>query len=205
MVKTIGQVAEYWLSDPQARARTAGQPRPRLSRSVGRRGQAHGRRRERRRRPRPTRRTSALPIRNGRRTSSSISSSRPICSPTQWAEHLVKDAARRRPAHPRQGRVLRQADRQRDLAVEFRADQSGAAARDAVVERREPGARHAHAGRGHQGRRRQSAASASPTPRCSRSAAISRSRPARSIFQNDLMQLIQYEADDRRRCSRRRC
>ena len=36
--------------------------------------------------------TSALPIRNGRRTSSSISSSRPICSPTQWADHLVKDA-----------------------------------------------------------------------------------------------------------------
>ena len=66
---------------PPARARTADQPRPRLSRSVGQRGQAHGRRSRPSRSPRPTRRTSASPIRNGRRTSSSISSSRPICSP----------------------------------------------------------------------------------------------------------------------------
>ena len=64
-----------------ARARTANAPRPRLPRSVGQHGQAHGRRRDRRRSPRPIPRTSALPIRNGRRTSSSISSSRPICSP----------------------------------------------------------------------------------------------------------------------------
>ena len=34
-----------------------------------------------------------------------------------------------RPAHPQEGRVLRAADHQRDRAVEFRADQSGSAAR----------------------------------------------------------------------------
>ena len=61
-----------------------------------------------------------------------------------------------RPAHAAEGRVLRQADRQRAVAVELRADQSGAAARDARLERREPRARHAHAGRGHRGRRRRS-------------------------------------------------
>ena len=66
---------------PPARARTAGQPRPRLSRIVGQRGQAHGRRAGRAGGRRPTPRTSASPIRNGRRTSSSTSSSRPICSP----------------------------------------------------------------------------------------------------------------------------
>ena len=47
--------------------------------------------------------------------------------PTTWS----KDAEGPRPAHPAEGRVLRQADRQRAVAVEFRADQSGAAARDA--------------------------------------------------------------------------
>ena len=82
-------------------------------------------------RRRPTRRTSASPIRNGRRTSSSISSSRPICSARDWADQLVKDAEGPRSAHPAEGRVLRQADRQRAVAVELRADQSGAAARDA--------------------------------------------------------------------------
>ena len=84
-----------------------------------------------------------------------------------------------RSAHPAEGRVLREADRQRGLAVEFRADQSRTVARDARLQRREPGARHAHAGRGHRGRRRRPARSASPTHRSSRSAAISRSRPAR--------------------------
>ena len=44
---------------------------------------------------------------------------------------------------------------------------------------REPRARHAHAGRGHRGGRRRAARSASRIPRSSRSAATSRSRPAR--------------------------
>ena len=84
-----------------------------------------------------------------------------------------------RSAHPPEGRVLRQADRQRAVAVEFRADQSGAVARDARFERREPGARHAHAGRGHRGRRRRSEDPPVRLRPSSRSAAISRSRPAR--------------------------
>ena len=100
------------------------------------------------------------------------------------AQHqLGRPSGRRRqgprPAHPPEGRVLRQADRQRAVAVELRADQSGAVARDARLQRREPRARHAHAGRGHRGRRRRSE---DPPVRCrrnSRSAAISRSRPAR--------------------------
>ena len=83
VVKTLGQVAEYWLSDPQR----AVELQSRLGKAYldlwGARGQAHGRRERRARWSRPTRRTSASPIRNGRRTSSSISSSRPICSRTQ--------------------------------------------------------------------------------------------------------------------------
>ena len=81
VVRTVGQVAELLAVRPQARARIADQSRPRLSRIVGRRGQAHGGRDERAGRGYPTPRTSASSIRNGRRTSSSTSSSRPICSP----------------------------------------------------------------------------------------------------------------------------
>ena len=68
-----------------------------------------------------------------------------------------------RSAHPPEGRVLRPADRQRAVAVELRADQSGTVARDARLQRREPRARHAHAGRGHRGRRRRSE---NPPVRC---------------------------------------
>ena len=62
-----------------------------------------------------------------------------------------------RSAHPQEGRVLRAADQQRDRAVEFRAHQSGSAARDAGVQRRQPGARHEDAGGGHRGRPRHAA------------------------------------------------
>ncbi len=84
MVKTLGQVAEYWLADPQRDARAAVGARQGLSRPLGARRQAHGRRGRRAGRDSPIRATSASPIRNGRRTSSSISSSRPICSRANW-------------------------------------------------------------------------------------------------------------------------
>ena len=79
MVKTLGQVAEYWLTDPQRTFE--------LQSSLGKSyldlwahsGTPHGRREARSDRRSPIRATSASPIRNGRRTSSSISSSRPIC------------------------------------------------------------------------------------------------------------------------------
>ena len=66
---------------------------------------------------------------------------------------------RRRPrsAHAQEGRVLRPADRQRDRAVEFRSHQSGSAARDAGLERRQSRARHEDAGRRHRGRPRHAA------------------------------------------------
>ncbi len=79
MVKTLGQVAEYWLTDPQRTFE--------LQSALGKGyldlwahcGTAHGRRGQPTRSRSPTRATSASPIRNGRRTSSSTSSSRPIC------------------------------------------------------------------------------------------------------------------------------
>ena len=56
-----------------------------------------------------------------------------------------------RPAYPPEGRVLHPAARECGLAVEFPADQSRADARHAERERRESGARHEDAGRGHRG------------------------------------------------------
>ena len=94
VVADVGQDArprrcEYWLADPQRGARAADVARQVLPRPVGQHGQAHGRRSGAAGRRRPTRATSASPIRNGRRTSSSTSSSRPICSPatgpTTWS------------------------------------------------------------------------------------------------------------------------
>ena len=66
---------------------------------------------------------------------------------------------RRRPrsAHAQEGRVLRPADHQRARAVEFRPHQSGSAARDAGVERRQSRARHEDAGGGYRGRPRHAA------------------------------------------------
>ena len=76
---------------------------------------------------------------------------------TQWAHELVKQRRRHRSAHPQEGRVLRPADHQRDRAVEFRADQSGSAARNAGVQRRQSGSRHEDARGGHRGRPRHAA------------------------------------------------
>ena len=79
MVKTLGQVAEYWLTDPQRTFElqsTLGKGYLDLWAHAARRmagEEADAGRRS------PTRATSASPIRNGRRTSSSTSSSRPIC------------------------------------------------------------------------------------------------------------------------------
>ena len=50
---------------------------------------------------------------------------------TQLGRPPGQGRRRARSAHAAQGRVLRPADRQRDRAVELRADQSGTAARDA--------------------------------------------------------------------------
>ena len=78
------------------------------------------------------------------------------------ADHAMgagSGAQRRRPrsAHPQEGRILRPADHQRAGAVEFRAHQSRSAARDAGLQRRQSGARHEDAGRGHRGRARHAA------------------------------------------------
>ena len=118
---------QYWLADPQRALRHAHLPRHVLPRSVGQHGQAHGRRSSRRRSPRPIRATSASPIPSGRRTSSSTSSSRAICSPAHWAEPPGARRRRARSARAAEGRFLHAADRQRARAVEFRAHQSRAA------------------------------------------------------------------------------
>ena len=88
VVKTLGQVAEYWLADPQRTVELQtrlGKAYLDLWASAAKRLAGEETAAGRRARHRAT---SASPIRNGRRTSSSISSSRPICSPragpTSW-------------------------------------------------------------------------------------------------------------------------
>ena len=153
VVKTVGQVAEYWLSDPQRALE--------LQTSLGRAyldlwagavkrmaGEAGRAGRRARRQGQALRRSGMVAEPVLRFPQAGLSAHRAMGRPAGQGRR------RHRRAHAAEGRVLRQADRQRDLAVEFRAHQSGTAARDAVVERRQPGARHAHADRGHQGRRK---------------------------------------------------
>ena len=155
MVKTLGEVGSYWLSDPtravelQSRLGRAyldlwGAAVKRLS------GEEAGPVVT----PDPKDRRFADPEWSSNQFFDFVKQAYLLS--TNWADHLVEGAQGPRPAHPPEGRVLRQAGRQRAVAVELRADQSGAVARDARLQRGESRARHAHAGRGHRGRRRRS-------------------------------------------------
>ena len=156
VIKTFTTVAEYWLSDKDARDRTADEDGQGLSRSVGLVGAPPGRR-------------------TGAAGDRALAARQALQRPRMEIEPVLRfrDAAlsadhamgagpgaqRRRPrsAHPQEGRVLRPADHQRAGAVEFRAHQSGSAARDAGLQRRQSGSRHEDAGRRHRGRPRHAA------------------------------------------------
>ncbi len=67
VVKSVGRVAEYWMSDPRRALEAPDQPGSRLSRAVGQRGQSVWPvSRQNRSSPR-TRETSVSPIQSGRR------------------------------------------------------------------------------------------------------------------------------------------
>ena len=203
VVKTLGQVAGVLAERPAARARAAIEPRQGLSRPVGECGQTHGGRAGR-----PGRR--ARPARQALRRSRMVD--QPVLRFSQAG--LSPDRAMGQPsgegrpgarsAHPAEGRVLRAADRQRDRAVEFRADQSGAHARDGRLERRESRARHAHAGRGHRGRTRQSQ---DPPIRCQeiRGRPQSRAHARQGDFRERADAAHPVHAIDARPCSSGRC
>ena len=173
MVKTLGEVGSYWLSDPSR----AVELQSRLGRAYLDLWGAAAKRLSG---------EEAGPVVDARSEGPALRRSGVVVEPVLRlrqaglsAQHQLGRPSGRgrqgpRPAHPPEGRVLRQAGRQRAVAVELRADQSGAVARDARLQRREPRARHAHAGRGHRGRRRRSEDPPVRRRRNSRSAAISR-------------------------------
>ena len=131
VIKTFTTVAEYWLSDKDRAAELQTQDGQGLSRSLGLGDAPHGRRRDAKPAIEPSPRDKRFqgsgvevePVLRFRHAALSADD----------AMGAGTGAQRRRPrsAHPQEGRVLRPADHQRDRAVEFRADQSGSAARDA--------------------------------------------------------------------------
>ena len=179
VVKTLGQVAEYWLSDPQRAVELQSQPRQGLSRSVGRGGQAPGRRDGRAGR--------RSPIRSDKRFADPEWSSNQFFDflkqayllTAQWADHLVEDAEGLDPHTRQKAEFYVRQIANAVVAVELRADQSGAAARDA----RRPTPRTSCAACTCWPRTSRPAAatsrSASPTPSKFEVGRTSRSRPAR--------------------------
>ena len=178
MVKTLGQVAEYWLRDPQRALE--------LQSSLGKAyldlwanavKRMAGEKVDRSPRPIPRDKRFADPEWSSNQFFDFLKQAYLLT--VQWANRLVRDAEGLDP-HTRQKAEFYVRQIANAIAPSNFVLTNPELLRETLdLERREPGARHAHAGRGHRGRARRSARSASPTPRCSRSAAISRSRPAR--------------------------
>jgi hypothetical protein len=150
VVKTFSKVSEYWLSTrsaPSRRRRGCFPP----TWTSGRIRSADGRSLRRRSRRAGTRRPPLF--RRG------LEGQRLLFLPeADLSRHLEmggRPRRKRRDAgrpHAPQGRFLRQAARQRRLAVEFHGLQSGGLQGDDRQQRREPRRRHEDAGRGHRGR-----------------------------------------------------
>ncbi len=118
---------------------------------------------------------------------------------SDWANMLVERSDGLDPQHPAESGLLREADRQRDLALELRADQSRTLPRDGGAERRKPRARHAHVRRGHDEGERP--AEAAPVrPHQIRGRRESRHDAGKVVAENEVCQIIQY-APAPRRCS----
>ncbi len=173
VVKTFGQVAEYWFADPQRTLElqsSLGKAYLDLwanavKRMAGEEVDAGGRARAARQ---ALRRSGMVEQPVLRFSQAGLPAHRALGQPSGEGRQGPRSA------YPAEGRVLPAPDRQRDRALELRADQSRATARDPELQRRQPGARHAHAGRGHRRPATASSRSASRMPDSSRSAATSR-------------------------------
>ena len=193
VVKTLGQVTEYWLADPQRAVELqASLGRAYLDLWAGAVKRMAG--------------ETTAPVGGARPQGQALCRSGMVAEPVLRFPQAGLSAhravgrqtgqrrRRRRPAHPAEGGILRQADRQRDFAVEFRAHQSRTAARDVRRRNADNLVRGMHmltedikAGHGNL-KIRQSDPSVFEV---GRNLALT---PGKVIFQNDLIQLIQYEA-----------
>ena len=156
LIKTFSAVAEYWLSDQTRAAELQVEARQGLSRPLGQRRapplRRGGRRPHRALAARQAFRRSGMAVEPVLRFSDAG-----LSADDQWAQRTGARRRGPRSAYPQEGRVLRPADHQRDRAVEFRDDQSGGAARNVGLQRRQSRARHEDAGGGHRGRQRHAA------------------------------------------------
>ena len=159
MVKTFSKLTEYWLSDPQraleAQTRLFSGYLDVWTNSIRRAGG------EQPARPvEPERGDKRFQDPEWGRNAFFDFLKQAYLVTSRWAGDLAERGRRARRTHPAQGRLLCQADHQRHLAVQLHPHQPRAVSRDRRLERREPGARHAHAGRRHRRRQRRPEAQA---------------------------------------------
>ena len=110
----------------------------------------------------------------------------------KWADHLVKDAEGLDPLTRQKAEFYVRQIVNAIAPSNFVLTNPELLRETLGSNARQPRARHAHAGRGHRGRRRRPARSGRPTPRMFEVGRNLATTPGKVIFQNDLMQLIQY-------------
>ena len=153
VVKSVGRVAEYWMSDPRRALElqtSLGRAYLELWASAVRR--MAGEQAEPVVAPDPRDKRFADPEWSQNQFFDFLKQA--YLLGTQWAERLVKDAAGVDEMNSQEGGVLRQANRKCGFAFQLRFHQSRIAARDARLERRKSRSRHAYAFGGHHGRAR---------------------------------------------------
>ena len=178
VVKTLGQVTEYWLADPQRAVE--------LQTSLGRAYLDLWAAAVKRMAGEETKPVAAPDPKDKRFADPEWSQNQffdflkqAYLLTAQWADQLVKDAEGV-DAHTRQKAEFYVKQIANAISPSnFVLTNPELLRETLLIERRQSGARHAHAHRGHQGRPRQSQDPPVRLRACSRSAAISRSRPAR--------------------------